>query len=105
VLVAHCDDETVGRGALLQSMPEPMVMFVTDSAPRDQYFRGPYGSRQAYLRLRPEEARRALACAGVADFDFLPNHQAPFVWQWPITGNQLCAAFADRESVRRERAA
>ena len=59
VLVAHADDECVGYGALLQKMREPVLVIATDGAPRDEYFWGRYGSREAYAALRREEARRA----------------------------------------------
>lgn len=71
VLVAHPDDETVGCGALLQRMAEPIVVFATDGAPRDQYFWSKYGSRLRYQRVREEEARAALATIGVSEIEFL----------------------------------
>jgi N-acetylglucosamine malate deacetylase 2 len=71
VLVAHPDDETVGCGALLQRIAEPIVVFATDGAPRDQYFWGKYGSRLRYQRLREEEARSALSFIGVSEVEFL----------------------------------
>jgi LmbE family N-acetylglucosaminyl deacetylase len=71
VIVAHPDDETVGCGALLQRIAEPIVVFATDGAPRDQYFWGKYGSRLRYQRVREEEARVALALAGVSEVAFL----------------------------------
>jgi len=74
VLVAHPDDEAAGCGALLQRMREPMVLFCTDGAPRDEYFWGRHGSRAQYLHLRRMEARAALEQVGVAEVEFL---QAP----------------------------
>jgi LmbE family N-acetylglucosaminyl deacetylase len=71
VLVAHPDDETVGCGALLQRMREPVVVFCTDGAPRDEYFWREHGSRLRYGRLRQEEARRSLAAAGVTEMEFI----------------------------------
>jgi LmbE family N-acetylglucosaminyl deacetylase len=52
VLVAHPDDEAVGCGALMQRMHEPVVVFATDGAPRDDYFWKTYGSRLRYSRVR-----------------------------------------------------
>ncbi len=71
VLVAHPDDEAVGCGALLQRMREPIVVFCTDGAPRDEYFWKAYGSRLRYARVRQEEARRSLSLAGVTEMAFL----------------------------------
>src|SRR5207248_225254 len=45
VLVAHQDDETIGCGALLQRMRDPLVVFGTDGAPRDQKFWHGLGTR------------------------------------------------------------
>jgi LmbE family N-acetylglucosaminyl deacetylase len=71
VLIAHPDDEAVGCGALLQRMREPVVVFATDGAPHDPYFWEKYGSREAYAELRRQEARAALALAGVRHIEFL----------------------------------
>ncbi|MFB3813977.1 MAG: PIG-L deacetylase family protein [Terriglobales bacterium] len=71
VLVAHPDDETAGCGVLLQRMCEPIVVFATDGAPRNEFFWGKYGSRLRYARVREEEARTALALAGVNEVIFL----------------------------------
>jgi LmbE family N-acetylglucosaminyl deacetylase len=65
VIVAHPDDEAVGCGALLQRMRDPVVVFATDGAPKDKYFWGRYGSREAYAKLREKEARQALGIVGV----------------------------------------
>jgi N-acetylglucosamine malate deacetylase 2 len=71
VLVAHADDECVGYGALLQKMREPVLVIATDGAPRDEYFWGRYGSREAYAALRREEARRAAQAVGVHELVLL----------------------------------
>jgi hypothetical protein len=47
VLVAHPDDETGGCAALLQRMQQPIVVFATNGAPDDEFFWGPFGSREA----------------------------------------------------------
>ena len=65
VLVAHADDECVGYGALLQKMREPVLVIATDGAPRDEYFWGRFGSREAYAAVRREEARRAAQAVGL----------------------------------------
>lgn len=64
VLVAHPDDEVIGCGGLLQRMKQAAIVFCTDGAPYDDYFWRSYGSREAYARLRQEEARRALRYIG-----------------------------------------
>lgn len=71
VLVAHPDDESVGAGGLLQRMAEPLVVFCTDGAPRDEYFWGRHGSRLRYARLRQQEALAALSLAGAREVRFL----------------------------------
>jgi N-acetylglucosamine malate deacetylase 2 len=83
VLVAHPDDEAAGCGVLLQRMRDPVVLFCTDGAPRDEYFWRHHGSRAAYAQLRRAEASAALAHAGVSRVDFLesPAGQNLFVDQ------------------------
>jgi N-acetylglucosamine malate deacetylase 2 len=71
IVVAHPDDETVGCGILLQRINGPIVVFLTDGAPRDEYFWGKYGSRLRYQRTREEEARNALGMIGVSEIEFL----------------------------------
>jgi LmbE family N-acetylglucosaminyl deacetylase len=71
VLVAHADDESVGYGALLQKMREPMVVIATDGSPRDEYFWRRFGSREAYRAVRRDEARRAMQAVGVRELVLL----------------------------------
>jgi LmbE family N-acetylglucosaminyl deacetylase len=71
VLVAHADDECVGYGALLQKMREAVVVIATDGAPRDPYFWGRFGSREAYAAVRRYEAGRAMQVAGVRELVLL----------------------------------
>ncbi len=73
LVLAHPDDECVTYGALLQRMADPIVRFMTDGAPRDPYFWGRYGSREAYATLRQQEARRALARIGVQRVEFVSD--------------------------------
>ncbi len=73
LVMAHPDDECVTYGALLQRMADPIVRFMTDGAPRDSYFWGRYGSREAYAALRQQEARRALARIGVRRVEFVSD--------------------------------
>ena len=76
VLVAHADDESVGYGGLLQKMREAVVVIATDGAPRDEYFWGRYGSREAYAAVRRDEARRAMQVAGVRELVLLAEEDA-----------------------------
>lgn len=55
----------------MQFMQEPCVAFMTDGAPEDEYWWKKYGSRDAYARLRQQEARNALASVGVGQSLFL----------------------------------
>jgi LmbE family N-acetylglucosaminyl deacetylase len=73
LVVAHPDDECVTYGALLQRMADPVVRYMTDGAPRDSYFWGRHGSRQAYAELRQQEARRALGRIGVKRVEFVSD--------------------------------
>ena len=67
VLVAHPDDEAAGCGVLLQRIRQPVVVFATDGAPRDSFFWNKFGSREAYVQIRRDEALQALALLGIAD--------------------------------------
>jgi LmbE family N-acetylglucosaminyl deacetylase len=71
VLVAHPDDESVGCGALLQRIAEPIVVVATDGAPRDQFFWAKAGSRLDYAHMREQELYVALELAGVSEIVLL----------------------------------
>jgi len=76
VLVAHADDESVCYGALLQRMREAVVVITTSGAPRDEYFWGRFGSREAYAAVRRDEARRAMRLAGVRELVLLAEEDS-----------------------------
>jgi len=67
VLAAHPDDETIGASALLAHAKHPLVIFLTDGAPRDQKLWSPdfHGERGEYADVRRREAVAALSHAGI----------------------------------------
>lgn len=82
VVVAHPDDEAIGCGTLLQRMRDPLVVFATDGAPRQEKWWQKYGSREAYADLRRGEARQALSEVGISGPEFLCGDQSqPFADQ------------------------
>lgn len=81
VLVAHPDDECILCGGILQNMREPVVVYATDGSPQDPYFWSAHGSREAYSRMRQQEARRALAHVGVSEVVFLSDRDERLVDQ------------------------
>ena len=55
IVVAHPDDETIGAGAQLPHLRDPLLAHVTDGAPRS------FGlAREAYARRRRDELSAAL---------------------------------------------
>ncbi|MGZ3459028.1 MAG: PIG-L deacetylase family protein [Archangium sp.] len=64
---AHPDDEVLGASWLLRRSPGCHVVHVTDGAPRDASLRSPDAppTREAYARLREEEALAAMRLAGI----------------------------------------
>lgn len=69
VLAAHPDDETLGASCLLAHLSQPMVIYLSDGAPRDTRFWSPIarGSRMDYALIRRREAEKALAHAGISE--------------------------------------
>jgi len=68
VLAAHPDDETLGASLVLARCSSPLVIYLTDGAPRDRALWSPDagGTRRDYARLRALEAERALVQVNVA---------------------------------------
>ncbi len=93
VIVAHPDDETAGCGGLLQRIAEPVVVFCTDGAPRDEFFWRKFDSRLRYMRQREEEARKALSIIGANELIFLAARPQ----QGPYPTDDL---FVDQELYR-----
>lgn len=81
VLVAHPDDECILCGGILQKIRDSVVVYATDGAPQDPYFWSAHDGRDAYSRLRKEEARRALAHVGVSQVVFLADRDERLVDQ------------------------
>jgi LmbE family N-acetylglucosaminyl deacetylase len=71
VIAAHPDDESLGAASLLTSLESCGVLHLTDGAPRDPRLwpACALATPGAYARQRQDEARRALALAGVQDED------------------------------------
>ncbi|MDB4974276.1 MAG: hypothetical protein JWN48_2617 [Myxococcaceae bacterium] len=69
IVAAHPDDETIGASWLLRRIQNVVVLHLTDGAPRDPALRSPRApsDREGYALLRHEEARHALALAGIPD--------------------------------------
>ncbi|ACG72310.1 LmbE family protein [Anaeromyxobacter sp. K] len=72
VIAAHPDDETIGAASLLLRH-RAAVVHVTDGAPRDPALRagGAANGREAYARLRRDEALAALAEARLRAADVI----------------------------------
>jgi LmbE family N-acetylglucosaminyl deacetylase len=61
VIAAHPDDETIGAAGLMPSMRKPVVVHVTDGAPRHT------AERAEYAELRRAELLAALETAGIEE--------------------------------------
>jgi len=67
VVAAHPDDETIGAGSLLPRLQRPVIVTVTDGAPRNSgdAQRAGCASREDYAALRRRELFDALDVAGI----------------------------------------
>lgn len=67
VVVAHPDDEAIGVGARLKSLPDAIIVHVTDGAPRDPVYaqKKGFATREEYSRARQDELAAALRLVGV----------------------------------------
>ena len=66
-LVAHPDDEVIGAGGRLAALDEPIVLHVTDGAPRDasDAAAAAFETREQYANARRQQAQAALGLAGI----------------------------------------
>lgn len=66
-IAAHPDDETIGAGALLASVRNPLVIHITDGSPRNQRDAAAAGfpDQRSYAAVRRNETLEALAFARV----------------------------------------
>lgn len=67
LVAAHADDETIGAGGLLPRLRNPVIVTVTDGAPRNSTDAERAGcqTREEYARLRHEELIATLEIAGI----------------------------------------
>lgn len=93
VLAAHPDDEVIGASTLLSTCPQPVVIFLTDGAPRDRRLWPPdwHGSREEYAQLRRVEAHNALGQLGISDsaISWLGAIDQEAIFQVPALSSRL----------------
>jgi N-acetylglucosamine malate deacetylase 2 len=68
LVVAHPDDEVLGLGGCLAQIPGPIIIHVTDGAPRNlsDAVSAAFSTREQYARARLYELERALTAAAVS---------------------------------------
>ncbi|HXS93255.1 MAG TPA: PIG-L family deacetylase [Candidatus Limnocylindrales bacterium] len=69
LVVAHPDDETVSAGGVLSRMRNPVIVTVTDGAPRDVSFarEAGYKRREDYAAARRQELLNAMEIAHITE--------------------------------------
>lgn len=101
ILVAHPDDETIGASALLAHCTEPLVIFMTDGAPKETRLWPPEfrGSREDYANSRRQEASTALADAGIDEpqIEWLGGMDQEAIFHVAKLADKLAGIMRERE--------
>lgn len=94
VFVAHPDDEAIGAAGILRRLSNPLIVYLTDGAPRDERFWSPdvRGSREEYARIRRREAVAALQLVGI------PAHR--ILWLGAVDQDSVFETLALAEQFR-----